>query len=149
MMNSFRFACVTALALSLVACAAQTDDAQNDESAQEELSSKVAHFETFEGANGLYYFRLRAANSQIQLTSDGYSSEAAVLGIVATAQSAGRSTSNYDIHQASNGEYAVNLLGWDGTHVAKGELYSTKSSATRAVNGMATTLSHKVAIISK
>jgi uncharacterized protein YegP (UPF0339 family) len=148
MKNSFRFA-TAAMFLSLAACAAQTDNAQDDQSAQEELSSKVAHFETFEGTNGLYYFRLRAANSQIQLTSDGYSSESAVLTVVATAQSAGRSTANYDVHQASNGEYAVNLLDWDGAHLAKGQLYTTKSSATRAVNSMAATLSHKVTIISK
>jgi uncharacterized protein YegP (UPF0339 family) len=147
--NSFRYASLAAMSLCMVACAAQTDDAQNDtSSAQEDLSSK-AHFETFEGANGLFYFRLRAGNGQIQLASEGYSSVASVLAVIADAQSAGRSTTNYDVFRASNGEYGVNLLDWNGGHVAKGQLYSTKSSATRAVNSMATTLSHKVTIVSK
>lgn len=149
MNRSFRYASIAAMTLCLVACAAQTDDAQDQQSAQEELSSKTAHFETFEGDNGLYYFRLRAANSQILLTSDGYSSASTVLDVVATAQSAGRTTANYDVHQASNGAYVVNLLDWGGAHLAKSQLYSTKSAATRAVNSMATTLGHKVPVISK
>ena len=65
--NSFRFAGIAALTLIMGACAAQTDDSQNETGAQEELSSKTAHFETFEGTNGLYYFRLRASNRGFQL----------------------------------------------------------------------------------
>ncbi len=147
--NSFCLAGIAALTLTMGACAAQTDDAQDDTSAQEELSSKAAHFETFEGASGLYYFRLRASNSQIELTSDGYGASSSVTATIADAQSSGRSVANYEIHQASNGQYAVNLLSWNGTHLAKGELYASKSSATRAVNTMATALSHKVTVIAK
>ncbi len=147
--NSFRFASLAALTLSLVACAAQSDDAQNDTSAQEELSSKSAHFETFEGAKGLYYFRLRAGNSQIELTSSGYSGASGALAGVASAQSSGRSTANYDVVLVASGEYEVKLLDVNGVHLAKGALYATKASATRAVSNMATTLSHKVPVIAK
>lgn len=149
--NSFPLAsaCIAVLALTMGACAAQTDDGQSDTAAQEDLSSKTAHFETFEGVNGLYYFRLRAQNGQIELTSDGYGAQSSVLTAIADAQSSGRSTANYDVFRAANGQYGVNLHDWNGVHVASSETYASRSSATRAVSTMATTLSHKVIIIAK
>jgi hypothetical protein len=148
--SSLRFASLAIVTLSMVGCAAQTDAAQQDDTAAEsDLTSKPAHFDTFDGADGLHYFDLRAGNNQVLLSSEGYSSKAAALSGIASVQASGRSTTNYQTYQASSTHYGVDLTGGNGQVIAEGQVYASKASATRAINRIATILSRRVDIIAK
>lgn len=99
-------------------------------------------FELFTGEDGKDYFRLRAGNGEILLTSQAYSAKAAAKDGIASVKTNGVVAASFEVVEASG--YAVNLVAANGEVVARGESYSSKSNATRAVNRMVEILSGDV-----
>lgn len=95
-----------------------------------------ARFTILEGSNGLYYFNLRAKNGQIVLRSQAYSSEAAALNATFVVAEVGSDIENYQHKKASDGRSFFNLKSGNGEIVATGQMYSTKSNATRATKSI-------------
>lgn len=121
-------ACI-ALSLSTVACAAQNDDAA-DTSTQDVVASS-AKFSVFTGTDSLYYFHFVAANGEILLQSEGYTTrESADAGIDAVVQNA-PDTRNVDILQSTDSQWYFVVKGNNGEIVATSEMYTTKASADR------------------
>jgi len=132
--TSFRFASLAIVSLTMVACAAQPDDAQQNDTASEELVSKSAHFETFQGMDGQYYFDLVADNGQNVLRSEGYeTTEGAANGIAAVVAN-GVDSHSFEVSEAKDGEYYFNLVAGNNEIVGTSQMYSTKSNATRGAN---------------
>jgi uncharacterized protein YegP (UPF0339 family) len=141
MFNSFRFAALALIPFTMVACAA-TPDAQSDETASEELVSKTAHFETFQGIDGQYYFDVVADNGQNVLRSEGYKTAAGMQNGIASVVSNGVDLASFQVSEASDGEYYFNLVAPNNEVIGTSQLYSTKSNATRGTKAVQTLLSH-------
>jgi len=104
-------------------------------------------FETFKGEDGKSYFRLRAANGEILLGSQGYTTAASARNGIASVQSNGVDTSSYEVFETNDGSFALRLVAANGEIIARGESYSSKSNATRAVNRLAEILDGNVKTI--
>ena len=93
-----------------------------------------AQFQVFRGLDKGYYFHLRAGNGEIVLQSQSYSSRTNAVNGVTSVKSNGASAAGYQLLEASNGQWYFVVKAANGAVVAKGETYSSKSNAQRAVN---------------
>jgi uncharacterized protein YegP (UPF0339 family) len=101
-------------------------------------------FELFKGEDGKAYFHLRAANGEIMLGSQGYTAAASARGGIASVLANGTDASSYEVFETANGDYALRLVAANGEVIARGESYSSKSNATRAVARLTEILSGNV-----
>jgi uncharacterized protein YegP (UPF0339 family) len=126
-------AAVVALSLSSVACMAPSQD-ENEatvEGTSDEIVSRSARFETFEGVDGRTYFHLVAANGENVLRSQGYTTPAsAAKGIRAVLEN-GADASRFEVLEARNGERFFHLKAANGEVIGTSELYASRSSAER------------------
>lgn len=107
---------------------------------------KRERFEIFTGENRQTYFHLRAGNGEIMLSSEGYSSKQAAQNGLASVKANGDKASSFEVFEAANGQYGVRLVAANGETIARGELYSSKSTADRAVARLVEILSGDVTI---
>jgi uncharacterized protein len=121
------------LSVSAVACAAPTDEteAYEVEETSQDLVSRSAYFETFQGIDGQHYFHLMAGNGQKVLRSEGYATNAGAVAGVATVTANGRDKRNFELLEAQSGEWYFNLKSPNGEIIGSSQLYSTKSNAER------------------
>jgi uncharacterized protein YegP (UPF0339 family) len=90
-----------------------------------------ARYDVFQGADGRFYFDLRAKNGSIVLTSQGYEGQASALnGAFAVAEN-GVAAAQYQVLQAADGRWYFNLTSTNGQVIATSQMYATKGSATR------------------
>lgn len=93
-----------------------------------------AQFQVFKGLDKGYYFHLRAGNGEIVLQSQSYSSHTAAVNGVTSVKANGATASQYQLLAAADGQWYFVVKAANGAVVAKGETYSSKSNAQRAVN---------------
>jgi uncharacterized protein len=127
-------AAIVAMSLSTVACVApteQSDDSVEAEETSQDLVSRSAFFETFQGLDGRHYFTLMAGNGENVLRSQGYTKLASAQGGVASVLENGNDKRNFDVKQASNGDWYFNLVAGNGAVIGSSELYASKSNAER------------------
>ena len=128
-------AAIVAMSLSAVACVAPTDEQTEDgveaEETSQDLVSRSAFFETFQGLDGHYYFNLMAGNGENVLRSQGYTKLASAEGGVASVLANGNDKRNFDVRQATNGDWYFNLIAGNGEIIGSSELYASKSNAER------------------
>lgn len=101
-------------------------------------------FELFKGEDGKSYFRLRAANGEIMLGSQGYTASSSARGGIASVLANGSDASSYEVFETADGGYSIRLVARNGEVIARGEVYASKSNATRAVTRLAEILSGDV-----
>ncbi len=94
-----------------------------------------ARFETFTGLDSKYYFHARAANGEIVLQSQSYTTAASARNGVASVQTNGSIAARYELREASDGQYYFVLKAANGAVIASGETYATKSNAERGIEG--------------
>jgi uncharacterized protein len=104
-------------------------------------------FELFKGEDGKSYFHLRAANGEIMLGSQGYTAASSARGGIASVLTNGADASSYEVFATDSGEYAIRLVAANGEVIARGESYSSKSNATRAIAKLTEILSDSVKTI--
>jgi uncharacterized protein YegP (UPF0339 family) len=125
--------CLSCLAPSVIGCAAPTDQA--DDAAAEETSSDLvsssAYFETFQGLDGHYYFSMTAGNGQNVLRSQGYTKLASAQNGVASVIANGNDKRQFDVKQATNGDWYFSLRAANNEIIGTSELYASKSNAER------------------
>ena len=124
-------AALVALSLSSVACVAGAEDETEAEETSQDLVSRSASFDPFEGADGQHYFRLVAGNGEIVLASEGYTTRAAAQNGIASVIEHGNDKRNYDILEAKNGHWYFTLSASNGEVIGVSELYVSKSNAER------------------
>ena len=90
-----------------------------------------ARFETFKGAASKTFFRLRAANGQIVLESQGYSSKSSATKGIDSVEANGVDASKYSIIAGEEGQHTFQLVAGNGQVIGRGEMYSSKSNALR------------------
>ncbi len=95
-----------------------------------------ARFQTFQGADDRFYFNLYAANGEVVLTSQGYSTEEAALNGTFLVAYHAADERGYDIREAVNGEWYFNVLAANGEVIGTSETYYSHSNAKRAVDAV-------------
>ena len=93
-------------------------------------------FETFTGQDKGQYFRLRAANGEIVLQSEGYSSKSAAEAGIDAVSEHGVEATAYEILEAQNGQYYFRVVAPNHEIVARGETYASKSNAERGADNV-------------
>ena len=134
MIRHIAFAAVMALSLSAVACAAPTEqdaDAVEASESTQDLVSRSAFFETFQGLDGRYYFSLVAGNGQNVLRSQGYTRLSSAQTGVAAVLANGFDKRQFETKQAANGDWYFNLRAANNEIIGTSELYASKSNADR------------------
>jgi uncharacterized protein YegP (UPF0339 family) len=136
MIRRFASFAMLALALSstaLVGCDAE-DDGTSDE--QDVSSAKAGTFETFVGIDGKHYFHLLSPNGEKVLQSQAYSSRSGAEKGVESVRKNAVDAKNFDQLTASNGEHYFNLVAQNGEIIGSSELYTTASSAKKAITSV-------------
>ena len=103
-------------------------------------------FELFEGEDGLTYFRLRAADGEILLDSQGYASKANAQHGIGSVSANGTRIESYEVVATPDDTWGVVLSASNGQIIATGETYPTKDDATRAIARIAAILGGNLAV---
>lgn len=85
-------------------------------------------FELFKGSNDKVYFRLKARNGQVVLSSQGYSSKAAAKNGVESVQKNCNDDSCYEIKESKNGKPYFSLLAANKQVIGSSQMYASMSS---------------------
>ncbi len=97
-------------------------------------ANTTARFQIFRGENGQYYARLRAANGEIVLTSEGYVSSTGATNVVESLRRNATVSASYEIRTSANGQYYFVVIAPNNETIGTSETYTTRSNATRAVD---------------
>jgi uncharacterized protein YegP (UPF0339 family) len=93
-----------------------------------------ARFQVFKGVDGQNYFHLRAANGEIVLQSEGYTSKSNALNGIESVRENGKDAAHFEILPAQNGQYFFHLVANNNEIIAWGETYVTEAGAEKAVD---------------
>ncbi len=105
-----------------------------------------AAFEIFEGADGQYYFHLKAANGEIVLQSEGYVAKAGAINGIESVRVNGKDSEQYDVLEAEDGSFYFVLKADNNEVIGVSEMYVSKSNAEQGVETVvALLLSERVA----
>ncbi|MGJ8660694.1 MAG: YegP family protein [Bacteroidota bacterium] len=88
------------------------------------------------GKNGDYYFNLKAANGQIILASQGYTSKGACENGIESVQNNGVDDTNFDRNIAKNGQFYFNLKASNGQIIGTSEMYTTKAAMENGIESV-------------
>ena len=139
--NIRALAALAALSLSAVACATPTGENANEvEETNQDLASRSASFETFQGLDGKYYFHLIAGNGQNVLRSQGYTALASAEKGIASVVANGVDARRFDVEAAENGDWYFDLKADNGETIGTSQLYATKYDADRGARAVQTLL---------
>lgn len=130
-LNKSALAALVALSLSSVACVAEIEPTNEVEETSQDLVSRSAKFETFQGLDGQWYFHVLAGNGQNVLRSEGYTTRASAENGIESVLANGADARNFDVRQASNGEFYFNLKARNGQVIGTSQLYASKWNAER------------------
>jgi uncharacterized protein YegP (UPF0339 family) len=113
-------------------CAAPIADPSAPSGGSSELGS-VPYFDLFTGADGDVYWNLKAANHEVILSSQGYTSRTGAVGGVLSVLDNAELPYRYDLKQAADGQYYFLLKAGNGHTIGMSEMYSTASNARRGI----------------
>ncbi|MEZ4826111.1 MAG: YegP family protein [Bacteroidia bacterium] len=83
-----------------------------------------------------YYFRLKARNGQVILTSEGYSNKSgAQNGIESVKKNAG-DDNRYERKVAANGKHHFNLKAANGQVIGSSQMYASKDSMENGIESV-------------
>jgi uncharacterized protein YegP (UPF0339 family) len=93
-----------------------------------------AKFQVWKGADGQYYFHLRADNGAIVLQSEGYTTKANALKGTASVLKNGADIRQFKIKDAANGQAYFTLVAGNNQVVGVSQEYSSRAAAQDAAN---------------
>lgn len=94
-------------------------------------------FEIFSGSNGQYYFRLRAANGEQILASEGYTSKEACRGGIVSVKSNAPYDARYERRDSTT--YTFVLKATNGQVIGRSESYSTRAARENGITAVKNT----------
>jgi uncharacterized protein len=103
---------------------------------QEAAETGGAEFEIFKGLDSKYYFRLRAANGEIVIASQAYTTKASAKKGVASIRTNGGDVANFEIIPAQNDQFYFVLRAANGKVIGRGEAYVSESNAEAAIESI-------------
>ncbi|MEA1936556.1 MAG: YegP family protein [Patescibacteria group bacterium] len=93
----------------------------------------MAKFEVYQGKDENYYFRLKAGNGEIILSSEGYTSESACRDGIDSVKVNATTDEQYDRKESSNGKYYFNLVATNKEIIGKSEMYEASSGMENGI----------------
>ncbi|MCA9197266.1 MAG: YegP family protein [Planctomycetales bacterium] len=94
-------------------------------------------FEIFQSEkNGKYYFRLKAANGEIVLTSQAYADKASCEKGVASVQSNAANRQNFEESQSTDGKTFFNLKASNGQVIGTSQMYASKEGMNKGIESV-------------
>lgn len=99
----------------------------------------MGKFEITTRTNGEFQFNLKAANHQIILTSQGYSSRANCENGIASVRENSQVDTNFERNKSANEKHYFNLKAANGLVIGTSEMYE---SSTSMENGIASVMSN-------
>jgi uncharacterized protein YegP (UPF0339 family) len=93
----------------------------------------MGKFVTTTGNDGNYYFNLKADNGQVILTSQGYTTAAAMNAGIASVQKNAPDENRYDRQTATNGKLYFNLMAGNGQVIGKSQMYENESGRSQGI----------------
>jgi len=127
---------VTALVLSFSAVAATGCATFGSDEEYSDVDGEAAapgQFDLWQSSDSQFRFHLVAGNKNILLTSEGYTTRTNAIGGVLSVMANAVDPAQYELAQATNGKYFLRLHAANGQLIGFTQLYSSKSSAKRAI----------------
>ncbi len=85
-------------------------------------------FEIFQSEkNNEYYFRLKAKNGQVILSSEGYAAKSGCKNGIESVMKNAKDDANYDRKVAKNGKFHFNLLAKNKQIIGSSQMYASKA----------------------
>lgn len=86
--------------------------------------------------NGEYQFNLLAANGQVILASEGYSSKPSCMNGVKSVMKNAADMKRFEAKVAKNGKFHFNLKAGNGQVIGKSEMYETQASCENGITSV-------------
>lgn len=99
----------------------------------------MGKFEITTRTNGEFQFNLKAANHQVILTSQGYSTRASCENGIASVRENSQVDANFERNKSANEKHYFNLKAANGQVIGTSEMYE---SATSMENGIASVMNN-------
>jgi uncharacterized protein len=93
-------------------------------------------FEIYKDKAGEFRFRLKAANGQNILASEGYKQKASALNGVESVKKNARSDENYDRKETRSGGYMFNLLAANRQIIGTSESYTSAAARDNGIEAV-------------
>ncbi|PRD14347.1 YegP family protein [Pantoea coffeiphila] len=93
-------------------------------------------FEIFSGKNGQYYFRLKAGNGEVILSSEGYTTKASCENGVASVKKHAPADANYQRLVAKNGSPYFTLSAANHQVIGNSEMYSSPQARDKGIESV-------------
>jgi uncharacterized protein YegP (UPF0339 family) len=90
-------------------------------------------FEIYKGKNGEFYFRLKAGNGEIILTSEGYKSKTSAKNGVASVQKNCGNDDCYEVKEAKNGAAYFVLKAANRQEIGRSQMYKSSDSCKKGM----------------
>ena len=129
MKTLIKLATLAALSFATACATTGADDGFADADGESAAAGKV---DVWQATDGQWHFHLKSGNGSILLTSEAYTSRTgAINGVLSTLEN-GVDPAQYETVKTATG-YTLHLDAANGESIGYTEVYSTKSSATRAI----------------
>ena len=97
----------------------------------------ASKFEIYQSPkSGEYYFRLKAANGQVVLSSEGYSNKAGAKNGVESVKKNAPDKANFEVKEAKNGKFHFNLLAKNKQIIGSSQMYASSSGCSAGVKAV-------------
>ena len=96
-------------------------------------------FEIFQSENNeKYYFRLKAKNGQVILSSQGYANKSGAKNGIESVKKNSAKDDLFDRKEASNGKFHFNLLAGNKQIIGSSQMYAAKSGMEKGIESVKT-----------
>jgi len=93
-------------------------------------------FQIFVGANNQFYFRLRAANGETILSSEGYISKTSCENGISSVKANAPLDQRYQRKTASNSQFYFTLTAANSETIGTSEMYSSESARDHGIEAV-------------
>lgn len=93
-------------------------------------------YQIFAGKKGTHYFRLKAGNGQVVLSSDSYSSKSAAENGVNSVKRNGIWDTQFERLESKDGQFYFTLKARNNEIIGRSELYKSKSSVENGIKSV-------------
>lgn len=94
-------------------------------------------FQVFKGKDGQDYFRLKAGNGEVILSSEGYKSRKSCLNGVESVRKNSQDENRFECRTAKNGKAYFVLKAGNGQEIGRSQMYKSDSGCKNGMNSVA------------
>lgn len=98
----------------------------------------MGKFEITKRTNGEFQFNLKAANSQVILTSEGYTAKPGCLNGIESVKKNSQDDARFETKEAKNGKFHFNLKSTNGQIVGSSQMYASKDGCANGIESVKT-----------